>query len=69
MDYKSTRDSWSVQLHSCSSECMPAQNIHVLKNIYKDELTPWFSVDDMQSVVLTPEYKFYPNHLKRFTNE
>ena len=46
---------------------MPAQNIHLLNNFSTDkDISPWYSIEDFQRVVVTPEWKFKPSDLKRF---
>ena len=45
---------------------MPAQNIHVLKNLNNSSLSPWYSLKECNSAIETPELTFYPNQLKRF---
>ena len=44
---------------------MPAQNIHILKNPNK-EATPWYSISEIQNEIVTPEWIFNTNQLKRF---
>ncbi|MGB5553245.1 MAG: DUF4846 domain-containing protein [Flavobacteriaceae bacterium] len=44
---------------------MPAQEIQVLKNPNCLELSPWYSIDIGNSII-TPEWKFKKEHLKRF---
>jgi hypothetical protein len=41
---------------------MPAQDIHIVKNIYDDALNPWYPVDG--NTIYTPEYTFYPGQLR-----
>jgi hypothetical protein len=45
---------------------MPAQNIHILKNIGND-FSPWYSLSEIQNEIITPEWTFFNNQLKRFT--
>lgn len=46
---------------------MPAQNIHLLNNFSTDkDMSPWYSIEDFQYIVRTPEWKFKPTDLKRF---
>ncbi|MBP7652117.1 DUF4846 domain-containing protein [Candidatus Dependentiae bacterium] len=44
---------------------MPAQDIHILKNITDENLTPWYNVN-FQNELITPEWTFYKNDLYRF---
>lgn len=45
---------------------MPAQNIHVLKNPMNADLSPWYSVSACKNQIITPEWTFETNQLKRF---
>lgn len=47
---------------------MPAQDIHVLKNLKDAKLSPWYDVD-FGAVLHTPEWVFARNDLKRFPGE
>lgn len=44
---------------------MPAQDIHILKNLNDPEFDPWY-VLDFGDTLSTPEWTFYKNDLKRF---
>ncbi len=44
---------------------MPAQQIHVVKNLY-NKISPWYNVDDMQDIISTPEWEFDSSQLKHF---
>lgn len=44
---------------------MPAQDIHILVNPADENLSPWYKVNDGIKIV-TPEYLFYKNELKRW---
>lgn len=45
---------------------MPAQDIHILKNPVNQEISPWYSISFGEEL-LTPEWKFKKDDLKRFT--
>ena len=45
---------------------MPAQNIHILKNPSDAARSPWYSADEANHLILTPEWKFTKNDLKRW---
>lgn len=45
---------------------MPAQSIHILKNPNNSDLSPWYSVKECTEIIVTPEWTFYPDQLKRF---
>lgn len=44
---------------------MPAQDIHIVKNPGKEKPDPWYEVDDSREVI-TPEWTFSYDHLKRW---
>lgn len=44
---------------------MPAQSIHILKNLQQPSISPWY-VADFGEVLSTPEWTFTSNDLKRF---
>ncbi len=45
---------------------MPAQEMHILKNYNDKKLNPWYSTDFVENL-LTPEWNFKKNDLKRFS--
>lgn len=45
---------------------MPAQNIHILKNPNNTEMSPWYNLKEIENSIVTPEWTFYSNQLKRF---
>ena len=45
---------------------MPAQNIHVLKNPKNVDISPWYSVSACKNQIITPEWTFETDQLKRF---
>lgn len=44
---------------------MPAQDIHVLKNLNRSKISPWYSVKELDKLY-TPEWTFSSTDLKRF---
>lgn len=44
---------------------MPAQDIHIVKNPGDDTLSPWYEVNE-QSEIVTPEWTFFNNQLRRW---
>ena len=44
---------------------MPAQDIHILKNLNEEDINPWYSLNFGEQLN-TPEWTFYKNDLKRF---
>ncbi len=49
-----------------SQSYMPAQDIHLLKNPYNDDLNPWYSVAECEDEVKTPEWTFNKNQIRSF---
>ncbi|HAS46916.1 MAG TPA: hypothetical protein DCS93_40900 [Microscillaceae bacterium] len=45
---------------------MPAQDIHLLKNLNNSRLNPWYSIRQVREELETPEWTFKKNNLKRF---
>lgn len=45
---------------------MPAQDIHILINSSSPDLSPWYEVDLSSNKVITPEWEFGVEELKRF---
>jgi Domain of unknown function (4846) len=44
---------------------MPAQDIHIVRNPMDEELSPWYRANNAE-IILTPEWKFTKNQLRRF---
>lgn len=44
---------------------MPAQDLHILKNLNDSELSPWYQLSD-EPLISTPEWTFNSENLKRF---
>lgn len=44
---------------------MPAQDIHILKNLSNTKISPWYSAKNIE-ILNTPEWSFTKNDLKRF---
>ncbi|WP_167856297.1 DUF4846 domain-containing protein [Hymenobacter metallicola] len=44
---------------------MPAQEIHVLRNLQNPKLSPWYELNDKVTLE-TPEWDFSPSQLRRF---
>lgn len=45
---------------------MPAQEIHILKNLENEQLSPWYEIPVGHSIT-TPEYGFTKDNLMRFS--
>ena len=46
---------------------MPAQDIHILKNLHDSALSPWYSMQALKELH-TPEWTFNSNDLRRFSH-
>jgi hypothetical protein len=47
---------------------MPAQEMHILKNLSSSsKFSPWYSIN-FGEILVTPEWNFTKNDLKRFKN-
>ena len=57
------------KIYMLSQGYMPAQDIHILKNETNPQLSPWYAVKEIETYLLTPEYTFPRNSLKRFKSE
>lgn len=44
---------------------MPAQDIHILVNPLNENISPWYAVNEVKRII-TPEFWFYQNELKRW---
>ncbi|WP_157558830.1 DUF4846 domain-containing protein [Microscilla marina] len=55
-----------VLLFMLAQSYMPAQDIHILKNLNNKQLNPWYSVAQLRAELETPEWTFKKNNLKRF---
>ena len=51
------------KIYLLSQSYMPAQDIHVLKNPMNETLSPWYEANE-ESIIQTPEYKFFKTELK-----
>jgi len=43
---------------------MPAQEIHILKNLLDIEISPWYKVSEIQGILRTPQWTFTTDNLK-----
>lgn len=59
---------WGRKVFMLAQGYMPAQDIHVLKNEKNKAISPWYKEEDIEQVLETPEYVFYPNNLMRFAD-
>ncbi|NML21554.1 DUF4846 domain-containing protein [Pseudoflavitalea sp. G-6-1-2] len=56
----------SKKYYMLAQSYMPAQNIHILKNPSDADLSPWYSASEANSLISTPEWRFYKKDLKRW---
>ena len=49
-----------------SQSYMPAQEIHILKNPNNSKISPWYKVNINNNELITPEWEFTYNDLRRF---
>ncbi len=49
-----------------SQSYMPAQEIHILKNPNDSKMSPWYKVNNNNFELITPEWEFTYNDLRRF---
>ena len=45
---------------------MPAQQIHILKNMDNPQISPWYKVSEIEEVLSTPEWNFSREELKEW---
>ena len=53
------------KIYMLAQSYMPAQDIHIVKNAMKEEDTCWYEADESYEII-TPEWVFYANQLKRW---
>lgn len=54
------------RLYLLAESYMPAQDIHIIKNPFKPEISPWYELDVKAPVTKTAKYIFVPTVIKRF---
>lgn len=59
-------DSTGKKIYLLAQSYMPAQDIHVLQNPMNKSLSPWYSVDDDNTMIYSPEWTFSQKELKRW---
>ena len=55
------------KMYLLAQSYMPAQEFHILKNLYHHEISPWYQLDGSREIQ-TPEWKFSANDLRRFVD-
>jgi len=58
-------DSIGEKVFLLAQSYMPAQEIHVLKNLNNNNISPWYNAHNLNKL-LTPEWVFTKNNIKRF---
>jgi hypothetical protein len=61
------QDTSGKKIFMLSQSYMPAQEIHILKNLHSDELSPWYDLNS-ENTLYTPEWTFEKSELKRFAD-
>lgn len=56
------------RLFMLAQSYMPAQDIHILKNEQKEEISPWYSLN-FAGQLETPEWTFERDDLKQFNKD
>ncbi len=54
------------KLFMLAQSYMPAQSIHILKNPNNYNLSPWYKLSEIKETLITPEWIFTRDELKRF---
>ncbi len=57
----------SKKIFMIAQSYMPAQDMHILKNLQNPSLSPWYDLD-FGEVLHSPEWRFTKKDLKRFAN-
>ena len=62
----SAQNSAGKRLYLLAESFMPAQDIHILKNLSNPKISPWYELDVSSSKTTTAKYTFEPTSIKRF---
>lgn len=54
------------KIYLLAQSYMPAQDIHILRNPGEEIFSPWYALRDDDAPILTPEWTFYSNQLRRW---
>jgi hypothetical protein len=54
------------RLYLLAQGFMPAQDIHILKNLEDKSISPWYRLDTTAQKIQTPQYLFYASEARRF---
>jgi hypothetical protein len=61
-----TQDENGEKLFMIAQSYMPAQEIHILKNLNASTISPWYKLEDFVDKLETPEWIFNSTELKTF---
>jgi hypothetical protein len=59
-------ESTGEKLYLLAQSYMPAQDIHILRNPLDKEISPWYRIDSVTSLIYTPEWVFKKEDLREF---
>lgn len=62
------KDASGKKLFMIAQSYMPAQEIHVLKNINNSAISPWYELETAETEIRTPEWTFKKTGWKRFAD-
>ncbi len=54
------------KIYLLAQSYMPAQSIHVVKNLQNPRISPWYELNEKEEKVFTPEWTFKTTNLKTF---
>jgi hypothetical protein len=54
------------KIYLLAQSYMPAQEIHIVKNPLNEDTNPWYEADAAGKEIVTPEYVFTKNQLRRW---
>ncbi len=54
------------KIYLLAQSYMPAQSVHIVKNLRNPEISSWYEVDEKEEKVFTPEWTFKITDLKTF---
>jgi len=60
------QNSLGKRLYLLAESFMPAQDVHLLKNLGNPEISPWYELDVDAPKTVTAKYTFKPTSIKRF---
>ena len=63
------QDNMGKKIYLLAQSYMPAQEIQVLHNLMNKSISPWYELDETQTIISTPQWDFTSSNLKRFPLE